>query len=73
MVTTLTSNNCKLGECVRWGGGRVGWGGVVGSELLWEGGSKPDGPVILRDQNQTLLSIRISTAVLISVIVYPPT
>ena len=46
---------------------------MVGSELLWEGGSKPDRLVILRDQNQTLLSIRISTAVLISVIVYPPT
>ena len=26
-MVTLTSNNCKLGDCVRWGGG----GGVVGS------------------------------------------
>ena len=37
------------------------------------GGAKPDGLVILRNQNQTLLSIRISAAVFISVIVYPPT
>ena len=36
-------------------------------------GCKPDGLVILRNQNQTLLSIRISAAVFISVIVYPPT
>ena len=55
--------NCKLGECVRWGGG----GGVVGSEWLWEGSAKPDGLVIWRNQNQTLLSIRISAAVFISV------
>ena len=46
---------------------------VVGSERLWEGGAKPDGLAILRNQNQTLLSIRISVAVFISVIVYPPT
>ena len=47
--------------------------GVVGSEWWWEGGAKPDGLVILRNQNRTLLSIRISAAVFISVIVYPPT
>ena len=35
--------------------------------------AKPDGLVIVRNQNQTLLSIRISAAVVISVIVYPPT
>ena len=34
---------------------------------------KPDGRVILRNQNKTLLSIQISAAVFISVIVYPPT
>ena len=27
------------------------------SEWQWEGGAKPDGLVILRNQNQTLLSI----------------
>ena len=43
------------------------------SEWQWEGGAKPDGLVILRKQNQTLLSIRISAAVFISVVVYPPT
>ena len=36
-------------------------------------GAKTDGRVILRNQNKTLLSIRISAAVFISVIVYPPT
>ena len=36
-------------------------------------GAKPDGLVILRNQNQTLLSIWISAAVFITVIVYPPT
>ena len=46
---------------------------MLGSEWLWEGGAKPDGLVILRNQNQTLLSIRMSAAVFISVIVYPPT
>ena len=34
---------------------------------------RPDGLVILRNQNQTLFSIRIPAAVFISVIVYPPT
>ena len=48
-------------------------GGLVASECQWEGGAKPDGLVILRYQNQTLLSIRISAALFISVIVYPPT
>ena len=38
-----------------------------------EGGAKSDGLVILRNQNQTLLSIRIPAAVFFSVIVYPPT
>ena len=41
--------------------------------IQWEGGAKPDGLVTLRNQSQTLLSIRISAAVFISVIVYPPT
>ena len=36
-------------------------------------GAKPDGLAIVRNQKQTLLSIRISAAVVISVIVYPPT
>ena len=45
----------------------MGMGRVVGR------GAKPDGLVISRNQNQTLLSIRISAAVFISVIVYPPT
>ena len=36
-------------------------------------GCKTDGLVILRNQNQTLLSIRIPADVFISVIVYPPT
>ena len=40
---------------------------MVGSEWLWEGSAKPDGLVIWRNQNQTLLSIRISAAVFISV------
>ena len=31
-------------------------GGLVGSERYWEGGANPDGLVILRYQNQTLLS-----------------
>ena len=48
-------------------------GGVVGCEWYWEGGAKPYGLVILRNQNQTLLSIRISAAVFTSVIFYPPT
>ena len=48
-------------------------GGVVGNEWLWEGGEKPHGLAILRNQNQTLLSIRISAAVFISVTVYPRT
>ena len=48
-------------------------GGLVASECQWEGGAKPDGLVILRYQNQTLLSIQISEALFISVIVYPPT
>ena len=51
----------------------MGDGGVVGSEWQWEGGEKPDGLVILKNQNQTLLSIRIPADVFISVIVYPPT
>ena len=42
---------------------------MVGSEWYCEGGAKPDGLVIFRNQNQTLLSIRIPTAVFISVIV----
>ena len=32
--TSMTSSNCKLGECVRWGGGggeAVGWCVVSGS------------------------------------------
>ena len=45
----------------------------MGSEWYCEGGAKPDGLVIWRNQNQTLLSIPISAAVFISVIVYPPT
>ena len=45
----------------------------MASEWRWEGGAKPDGLVILTNQNQTLLSIRISAAVFLSVIVYPPT
>ena len=53
------------------GGG--GGGGLVGSECKWEGGANPDGLVIMRNQNQTLLSIRISATVFISVIVYPRT
>ena len=32
-------------------------GGVVGSEWSWEGGAKPDGLVLLRNQNQTLLPL----------------
>ena len=46
---------------------------MVGSEWYCEWGAKPDGLVILRNQNQTLLSKRIPAAVFISVIVYPPT
>ena len=46
---------------------------MVGRKWYCEGGAKPDGLVILRNQNQTLLSIRIPAAVFISVIVYPPT
>ena len=38
-----------------------------------KGVQKPDELVILRNQNQTLLSTRISAAVFISVIVYPAT
>ena len=45
----------------------------MGSKWKWEGGAKLDGLVILRNQNQTLLSIRISAAFFFSVIVYPPT
>ena len=35
-INVETSNNCKLGECVRWGGGEggvgvVGWSVVSGS------------------------------------------
>ena len=30
---------------------------MVGSEWQWEGGGKPGGLVILRNQNQTLSSI----------------
>ena len=45
----------------------------MGSEWYCEGGAKPDGLVILRNQSKTLLSIRIPAAVFISVIVYPPT
>ena len=41
--------------------------------MVVEGGANPDGLVILRNQNQTLLSIQISAALFISVIVYPPT
>ena len=48
-------------------------GGLVGSERYWEGGANPDGLITLRYQNQTLLSIWISAAVFISVIVCPPT
>ena len=51
----------------------MGRGRVVGSEWEWEEGAKPDELVILRNQNETLLSMRISAAVLISVIVCPPT
>ena len=46
---------------------------MVFSGWYCEGGAKPDELVILRNQNQTLLSIRIPAAVFISVIVYPPT
>ena len=46
---------------------------MVGNEWQWEEGAKPDGLVILRNHNQTLLLIRIPAAVFISVIVYPPT
>ena len=46
---------------------------MVGSEWKWKGGAKPDELVILRNQNQTLLTIRTSEAFFISVIVYPPT
>ena len=35
----------------------MGKGRVVGSEWQWEEGAKPDGLVISRNQNQTLLSI----------------
>ena len=35
----------------------MGRGRVVGNEWEWEGGAKPGGLVILRNQNQTLLSI----------------
>ena len=52
------------------GGG--GGGGVVVSGS-GTGVQKPDELVILRNQNQTLLSIRITAAVFISVIVYPAT
>ena len=45
----------------------------MGSEWYCQGGAKPDGLVILRNQSKTLLSIRIPAAVFISVIVYPPT
>ena len=51
----------------------MGGGGVMGSEWSWEGGTKPDGLVISGNQNQILLSIGISAAVFISVIVFPPT
>ena len=54
---------------VRSMGRGVGWWVVSGSGK----GCKPDGLVILRNQNQTLLSIRISAAVFISVTDYPPT
>ena len=46
---------------------------MVGRKWHCEGGAKPDGLVLLRNQNQTLLSIRMPAAVFISVIVYPPT
>ena len=48
------------------GGGGVGWWLGSGSGT---GVQKPDELVISRNQNQTLLSIRISAAVFISVIV----
>jgi len=52
----------------------MGWWVVSGSgKGVQNNGAKPDGLVILRNQNQTLLSIRISAAVFISVIVYPLT
>ena len=51
----------------------MGRGRVLGSEWYGQGGAKPDGLVISRNQNQTLLSIPISAAVFISVIVCPPT
>ena len=35
----------------------MGKGKVVGSEWYWEKGAKPDGLVISRNQNQTLLAI----------------
>ena len=35
----------------------MGRGRVLGSEWYGEGGAKPDGLVISRNQNQTLLSI----------------
>ena len=50
-----------------------GGGGVVFSGWYCEEGAKPDELVILRNQNQTLLSIRIPAAVFIRVIVSPPT
>ena len=43
---------------------------MMGSEWQWEGDAKPDGLVILRNQNQTLLSIQcqqLSLSVLSSV------
>ena len=52
------------------GGGGVGWWLGSGSGT---GVQKPDELVILRNQNQTLLSIRIWAAVFINVIVYPAT
>ena len=61
-----TSDNCKLGECVWWGG----WVGVVAVVVR---DAKLDELVRLRNQNQALLSIWISAALFISIIAYHPT
>ena len=50
----------------------VGWWVVSGSGKGVQS-AKPGGLVISGNQNQTLLSIRTSAAVFISVIVHPPT
>ena len=70
IIIIISRNNYKLGGEASIGGGGVGWWLGSGSGT---GVQKPDELVILRNQNQTLLSIRISAAVFISVIVYPVT